>query len=330
MDQPDHTLIPSGARSLLREERHPNSVTAPPLNRGSMVPRPWRGFWNSMATALLLPLVAMFKAGNPAALRPLPAAARPEPWQRAARRRRAVFLLLTLVSTVLATSIFADMQPDYDNAWLQYGQISLFALLSAWVVTGFMTAMMGFYVTLFGDRHALSAKKVQHYPLDASTRTAIIMPICNEDVRTVFAGLRATCESVAMTGHVQSFDVFVLSDSNNPDIIQAERAAWEDLRAQLAGHPDQPQIEVYYRLRARRTHRKAGNVADFCRRWGRDYRYMVVLDADSVMSGDCLVSMLKLMEANPTAGIIQTATQAIGHVTPVSYTHLTLPTKRIV
>jgi len=314
MDQPDHTLTVAASRSPLREERHPNSVTAPPLNRGSMVPRPWRGFWNSMATALLLPLVAMFKAGDPAARRPLPAA-RPEPWQRAARRRRATFLVLTLISTVLATSIFADMQPDYDNAWLQYGQITLFALLSAWVVTGFMTAMMGFYVTLFGDKHALSAKKVQHVPLDASTRTAIIMPICNEDVRTVFAGLRATCESVAMTGHVQSFDVFVLSDSNNPAIIKAERAAWEDLRSQLAGHPDQPQIEVYYRLRKRRTDRKAGNVADFCRRWGKDYRYMVVLDADSVMSGDCLVSMVKLMEANPKAGIIQTATQAIGHVT---------------
>jgi len=56
-------------------------------------------------------------------------------------------------------------------------------------------------------------------------------------------------------------------------------------------------------------------VADFCRRWGKDYRYMVVLDADSVMSGDCLTNMVKLMEAHPQAGIIQTATQAIGHVT---------------
>ncbi|EWS57321.1 Glucans biosynthesis glucosyltransferase H [Hydrogenophaga sp. T4] len=72
---------------------------------------------------------------------------------------------------------------------------------------------------------------------------------------------------------------------------------------------------MYYRLRKRRTHRKAGNVADFCRRWGKDYDYMVVLDADSVMSGSCLVSMVKLMDANPSAGIIQTATQAIGHAT---------------
>ena len=312
MDQSDHQLNrPQNRRSLLREERHPNAVTAPPLHRGSMAPRPWRGFWNSLGTAALLPLLKLTGTSAPTAHK----AEAQEPWQRAATRRRTVFLLLTLVSTVLATGLFADMQPDYDNAWLQYGQLALFSLLSAWVVTGFMTAMMGFYVTLFGDAHTLSAKQVQHHTLDKSTRTAIIMPICNEDVRTVFAGLRATCESVATTGHTQAFDVFVLSDSNDASLIQQERAAWEELRSQLASQPEQPQIEVYYRLRKRRTDRKAGNVADFCRRWGKDYRYMVVLDADSVMSGDCLVAMVKLMEANPKAGIIQTATQAIGHVT---------------
>jgi membrane glycosyltransferase len=315
MDQPDHTLMPIGGRSVLREERHPNAVTAPPINRASMVPRPWRGFWNSLAGAALLPVL---KLTGRVQAQELPAASiadKQEPWQQAARRRRAIFLLLTVISTVLATSLFTDIQPDYDNAFLQYGQATLFALLSAWVVTGFMTAMMGFYVMLRGDSHGLSAKKVRHHTLDAATRTAIIMPICNEDVRTVFAGLRATCESVALTKHVQAFDVFVLSDSNDVAIQKAERAAWEELRSQLASQPDQPQIEVYYRLRKRRTDRKSGNVADFCRRWGKDYRYMVVLDADSVMSGDCLVSMVKLMEANPTAGIIQTATQAIGHVT---------------
>jgi membrane glycosyltransferase len=315
MDQPDHTVSPISGRSVLREERHPNAVTAPPVNRGSMVPRPWRGFWNSLASAALLPVLKRTGRVQAEALPAASIADKLEPWQQAARRRRTVFLLLTVISTVLATSLFADIQPDYDNAFLQYGQATLFALLSAWVVTGFMTAMMGFYVMLRGDSHSLSAKKVQHHTLDAATRTAIIMPICNEDVRTVFAGLRATCESVALTAHVQAFDVFVLSDSNNPAIQQAERAAWEELRAQLASQSDQPQIEVYYRLRKRRTDRKSGNVADFCRRWGKDYRYMVVLDADSVMSGDCLVSMVKLMEANPTAGIIQTATQAIGHVT---------------
>ena len=295
---------------MLREDRHPNSLTAPPVHRGSMPARPWRGFWNSIGTTALMRLTGRTKAARTAE-QPQPLAA----WQVSAKQRRAVFLALTVASSALATSLFASVQPNYDSAWLEYGQLALFAMLSTWVVTGFLTAMMGFWVMLKGDEQSLSARSVDKHELNPDARTAIIMPICNEDVATVFAGLRATCESVAATGHSKQFDVFVLSDSYDADTAKAERAAWEDLRAALADSPNQPQVEVYYRLRTRRTHRKAGNVADFCRRWGKDYRYMVVLDADSVMSGDCLTSMVKLMEANPTAGIIQTATQAIGHVT---------------
>jgi membrane glycosyltransferase len=298
-------------RRLLREERHPNSVTAPPVNRGSMAPQPWRGFWRGIGCGLL----AAARDALPGIERSAPQAPAPEAWQRAAGRRRLTFALLTVLSTTVATWLFANAQPDYGNAWLEYGQIALFAVLSTWVVTGFVTALMGFYVSLRGDGHALSAQQVRHHGIDAQARTAIIMPICNEDVSTVFAGLRATCESVAATGHAAAFDVFVLSDTSQPELAAAERAAWEELRAALAANPKQPQIEVYYRLRERRTHRKAGNVADFCRRWGKDYRYMIVLDADSVMSGDCITSMVKLMEAHPRAGIIQTATQAIGHAT---------------
>ncbi|WP_300661920.1 glucans biosynthesis glucosyltransferase MdoH [Hydrogenophaga sp.] len=300
-------------RSTLREERHPNAVTAPPLNRGSMVPRPWRGFWNSIGTALLSvagKALPPYEAPAHAGAQPVP-----EAWETAANRRRLVFVLLTVLSTAFATSLFANAQPSHDNVWLQYGQLGLFGLLSAWVVTGFVTALMGFWVSLRGDAHTLSAAAVRNDPMNPDARTAIIMPICNEDVATVFAGLRATCESLAATGHARQFDVFVLSDSYDPAIAAAEKSAWEDLRAALAAQPELPQIEVYYRLRTRRTHRKAGNVADFCRRWGSDYRYMVVLDADSVMSGSCIVSMVKLMEAHPKAGIVQTATQAIGHAT---------------
>lgn len=300
-------------RSVLREERHPNAVTAPPLNRGSMVPRPWRGFWNSIGTTLLSTASRVLPPYSQAAQQDAKPA--PEAWVTAANRRRAVFMLLTVLSTAFATSLFADAQPQHNNVWMQYGQLALFGLLSAWVVTGFVTALMGFWVSLRGDAHTLSAAAVRHHPMNPDARTAIIMPICNEDVATVFAGLRATCESLAATGHARQFDVFVLSDSYDPAIAAAEKSAWENLRAALAAQPELPQIEVYYRLRTRRTHRKAGNVADFCRRWGKDYRYMVVLDADSVMSGSCIVSMVKLMEANPKAGIVQTATQAIGHAT---------------
>lgn len=49
------------------------------------------------------------------------------------------------------------------------------------------------------------------------------MPICNEDVDRVFAGLRATWESVKATGNAAHFDVYILSDSYNPDICVAEQ-----------------------------------------------------------------------------------------------------------
>ncbi len=261
-----------------------------------MTPRPWRGFWNSIGTALLV------KLGAGHSDRPAQACAAAEPaWQRAAQQRRFAFLALALLSTTIAATLFARVQPDYDNAWLEYGQVTLYALLTGWVVTGFVTALMGFYVSLRGDKHGLSVKQIEGAAMNPQARTAIIMPICNEDVASVFAGLRATCESLATTGHARQFDVFVLSDSNTPETAAAERAAWEQLRAALATNTNQPQVEVYYRLRTRRTYRKAGNVADFCRRWGKDYRYMVVFDADSVMSGDCLTSMVKLIACSPWA-----------------------------
>ncbi|HEV7815775.1 MAG TPA: glucans biosynthesis glucosyltransferase MdoH, partial [Janthinobacterium sp.] len=124
---------------------------------------------------------------------------------------------------------------------------------------------------------------------------------------TVFAGLRATCESLATTGADAVFDVYILSDTSDPAIRAAELAAWSELRAKLGS------ARIHYRWRQLRRKRKAGNVADFCRRWGRNYRYMVVLDADSVMSGDCLVTLVRLMENHPSAGILQTAPQACGH-----------------
>jgi len=310
---PSRVTAPLSGRGLLREERHPNAVTAPPVNRGSMAPRPWRGFWNSIGTAVLASASQWLPPRTP---KILPSGVpKPQAWEIAANRRRTVFVLLTVLSTVLAASLYTSVQPEAESTWLQTAQLVLFSVLSAWVITGFVTALMGFWVLLRGDRHTLTAASVRDHALSPDTRTAIIMPICNEDVATVFAGLRATCESLIGTGHAGQFDVFVLSDSYDPAIAAAERSAWEALRAALAEQPGHPPIEVYYRLRERRTHRKAGNVADFCRRWGKDYGYMVVLDADSVMSGSCLVSMVKLMEANPRAGIIQTATQAIGHAT---------------
>jgi membrane glycosyltransferase len=272
------------------------TASYPPLARGSMVARPWeprpfvallRRLWRTDAT---------------------PGADKRLPWQRVAQRRRIALICLIVLPALLATQIFAEgLAPDGAD-WMGWLQLGLFGALSAWILAGFWTGLLGFYtLARGGDAAGLSAASVRGRRIDPSARTAIVMPICNEDVPTVFAGLRSTCESLAATGAAQLFDFFVLSDTNDPDLRAAEAAAWKQLVDATRG-----QGRIFYRWRPLRTRRKAGNVADFCRRWGRNYRYMVVLDADSVMSGDCLATLVRLMEAHPDAGIIQTAPKAVG------------------
>jgi membrane glycosyltransferase len=275
--------------------------TMPAIVRSAMLPRAWSGFWSGL-----------FGASDDALRSPEAErlAARPMAWEAAAKTRRRLLLALILMATAFAAIVLASGQAQFQHPLLQGVQIALFALLFAWVAAGCFTALMGFIVLIRGDRHAISAADAGNAPLPADARTALIMPICHEDVATVFAGLRATAASLQRSGTLHAFDLFVLSDSKDEAVIAEERAAFEDLRATIGDAGN-----IFYRVRRVRTKKKAGNVADFCRRWGANYRYMVVMDADSVMSGDCLRTLVRLMEKHPTAGILQTAPQAVGHAT---------------
>lgn len=232
-------------------------------------------------------------------------------WQHAGSRRRFVLLVMSAFITYLATSAMAGVLPYHGQQPLEIAILILFGILSGWVSLGFWTGLMGFIVQVSGgDRHVVSARSAAATPIAAQTRTAIIMPVCNENVARVFAGLRATYESLAQTKELQHFDFFILSDSNKPDNRVAEVAAWRDLCSAVDGYG-----KIFYRWRQHRIKRKSGNVADFCRRWGSQYRYMIVLDADSIMSGSSITALVKLMEANPGAGIIQSAPQVAGRDT---------------
>ena len=133
------------------------------------------------------------------------------------------------------------------------------------------------------------------------TSTAIVFPIYNENVVRVFEGLRATYESLERTGQLERFDFFILSDSTDPDKWVEEERRWWELVRELDALG-----KIYYRRRMNNEGRKSGNVSDFLNAWGRRYRYFMVCDADSVMRGETLVDLVKLMEAHPAAGLIQT------------------------
>jgi membrane glycosyltransferase len=276
---------------------------APPLNRGSMVPVPW-----GPLNPLVRWLQKLFRLNK---LAPINVDAPPSRNPAHGGVRRLVLLFLMLGQTALATYYMARVLPYQGTKPLEIALLSLFALLFCWVSAGFWTAMTGFLVLARGkDPYLISKMAADNAPIAADARTAIVMPICNENVARVFAGLRATIESLDRTPHADRFDFFVLSDSSNSDTCTDEVSAWTELCKALNGFG-----RIFYRRRQRRVRRKSGNIDDFCRRWGKDYRYMIVLDADSVMSGDCLVKLAQAMEASPDAGIIQTAPRAAGRDT---------------
>ncbi len=310
-------MLEGAHATWIRRDVFPPIATAPQLNRTSMVARPWKRF-NPLA-GLERQMTSAREAGlERRRVARTGRSAELVEWQRDGRVRRVVLLTLTLVQTAVAGVLMIDSLPAQGGTLLERMVLMLFLILFFWVSAGFWTAMAGFLVLINGDPHgvcnapdASHAQTATDGPPDAAPlKTAIVMPICNEDVARVFAGLRATYESVGKTEQAGQFDFFVLSDSSDTDICTAELDAWASLCRVVGGFGN-----IFYRRRKLRVKRKNGNIADFCRRWGKNYRYMVVLDADSVMTGQCLTSLVELMEANPKAGIIQTAPRVTGRET---------------
>ncbi|TSH98190.1 glucans biosynthesis glucosyltransferase MdoH [Verticiella sediminum] len=277
------------------------AAAAPPLQRASMVPEPWITNPFTRAVARMRGKASQRQAER----REL---GDTKGWRSAGHFRRSVLLVLMLVQTAIATWYMRGVLPYQGSQPLEIAILVLFALLFCWVSSGFWTALMGFVQLMIGrDRYSISASTVGDEAIEPQARTAVVMPICNEDVARVFAGLRATYESVARRGTLDHFDFFILSDSYHADNCVAEQTAWVELCQAVGGFG-----RIFYRRRRRRVKRKSGNIDDFCRRWGSAYRYMIVLDADSVMSGECVTRLVQLMEAHPDAGIIQTAPRAAG------------------
>jgi len=289
----------------------PVVAAVPPVHRTPMAPAGW-------PTPIWVRILGGRRTGFPGRWastslgEDVPAASDSRKLTRTATVRRTVFTLLALLQTaVFAYYMTTRVLPYHGGEPLELAILSLFTILFAWVSLGFWTALSGLALLCFGrDRHAITRSAAPGTAIPPEARTAVIMPIRNEQVARVFAGVRAMYESLAATGALPHFDFFILSDSNEPDTLTAERRAWLDLCAAVGGAG-----RIFYRWRRHRIKRKSGNVADFCRRWGSRYRYMVVLDADSVMSGECLATLVRLMEASPTAGIIQTAPRAAGRET---------------
>jgi membrane glycosyltransferase len=182
---------------------------------------------------------------------------------------------------------------------LQGVMVVLFTITFGWIALAAASAVTG--VFFGGVRRAAKDAAVA-----SEQRTALVMPIYNEDPARTFASLRAMAEGLIETGYGNTFEIFVLSDTQNPDVYVQETAAVQALRDALGD------FRVWYRHRHDNVAKKAGNVRDFVTRWGGRYDYMIVLDADSILSAETLVTLVREMAADPKLALLQTVPRLCG------------------
>ena len=214
------------------------------------------------------------------------------------RNRRVKVFGLMFLSTLLATLKWVSVIPTDSTFFTKILMISLFILTFAWISLFFWSSIFGFIMLL--QRKKVPGVKWLPENAKLSTRTAVLMPVYNESPTGTLANLCAIAKDLETTGQEDKFDIFVLSDTTNPQVWVEEEKFWLEARKLIS-----PKINFYYRRRAQNTSRKSGNIEDFCSKWGANYDFMTVLDADSLMTGRTMLTMAQLMEANPQAGIIQ-------------------------
>ncbi|MEO8467952.1 MAG: glucans biosynthesis glucosyltransferase MdoH [Gammaproteobacteria bacterium] len=181
---------------------------------------------------------------------------------------------------------------------LQWAMVALFTITFGWIALPAAAAIAGM---LFGGTRLRAATD-----LPAIHRTALVMPVYNENPAASFASLQAMAEML-LEREAAGFELFVLSDTTNPEVYLRETAAFHALREKLGD-----QMRVWYRRRTDNTGRKVGNLHDFITRWGGRYDFMVVLDADSIMSADTLLALVREMGADPNLGLLQTVPRLAG------------------
>ena len=218
-------------------------------------------------------------------------------------RRRQVVLALNAATYALMLWVAAYVLGSGGWTWIDAILFVCFALGTPWTVLGFWNALIGLWL-LHWRRDAIA--QVAPYasagdqPTPLGIKTAVFMTVRNEDPGRAILRLKTVKASIDATGEGAQFSYFVLSDTSQPAVAAAEEKAVE---AWKGVDPDAGRI--FYRRRAQNVAFKAGNVHDFCERWGRDFTLMLPLDADSLMAGREIVRMVRMMQAHPKIGILQ-------------------------
>ncbi len=180
--------------------------------------------------------------------------------------------------------------------------VALIALTFIWVSLSVSTVVLGL------ARRVLDPCFAHHTPGRGDAQNiALLMPIYNEVPWEVFGNASAMLTELAHGHRKDDYTLFILSDTTDPEIAAQEHKAFLALKAEAL-----PGFDVYYRRRARNIDKKTGNLTDWIQNWGARYEAMLVLDADSLMSGAAIRQLAHELSADPDAGLIQSFPSLIG------------------
>jgi membrane glycosyltransferase len=221
--------------------------------------------------------------------------------------RAAVFVGAALLTVAFAYELygvlsFVRLTPIQFLFWV------LSTVSFGWIALGSLSAGMGFLPLFAGDK---ADSVVLPTCLSVPTsRTALLVPVYNEDPSRIAGTIEAISEELDLLGAHKTFDIFILSDTRDASAGLREEQVYGELKTALAAR-----MPLYYRRRVKNSERKAGNIKDWVERFGGDYPHFLILDADSVMAGETLVTLSLAMERNPRAGLIQSVPRLMGGTT---------------
>ena len=213
---------------------------------------------------------------------------------------RLATFLPAIITTIALIAVFTDFFAMDGLTWFEGGLIGLIAVTFFWISLSVSTVTVGI-VNLLRPGPKLAIRQVM--PL----KTALLVPVFNENPVDVYGNAAAMMRHLARADHVHDYTLFILSDTRDDAIAEAELRAFANLRQRLG-----KDVAIHYRRRPDNTDRKVGNLADWVERWGGGYGAMLVLDADSLMSAEAIIALTDEMSADPSAGLIQSVPQLFG------------------
>jgi membrane glycosyltransferase len=215
-------------------------------------------------------------------------------------RRRLIFGLTVTATTLFLGGWFATLLSGRFGI-LEFALLALFTLYIPCLAIAFWNGALGFALLNWTKRGLAGGWAPFTEDGAITAPTVIAMALRNEPPARAFAQLKVLASSLDRIGCLNHFDFFILSDSDRSDVIAAEEAEFEAFRAEGGST-----TRRFYRRRTDCAGFKSGNIHDFCDKAGRKYDLLVLLDSDSLMTGQTVMRLVRYMQSNPSLGILQT------------------------